>query len=55
MATAKRFEDLKVWQKARELNLKICEDADRLPFSRSLRFSDQLTSASVSVMANIEL
>jgi four helix bundle protein len=53
MATIKRFEDLIVWQKAREL----CEIVDKLiskpAFSKNYTLKNQIEDASGSVMDNI--
>ncbi len=53
MATVEKFEDLTVWQLAREL----CKDIFRLtqepPFASDFRFKDQIRASSGSVMDNI--
>jgi four helix bundle protein len=53
MATYRRFEDLPVWQKAREL----AKDADHLIYSTRIqtnfKLKDQISSSSGSVMDNI--
>ncbi|MEK7646184.1 MAG: four helix bundle protein [Patescibacteria group bacterium] len=46
----KRFEDIKAWQKARELTLLTYE---LFKDSRDFKFRDQIQSASVSIMNNI--
>jgi hypothetical protein len=48
-----RFEDLRVWQKARELTQKIYEVTNRREFSRDFGLRDQIPRAAVSVMSNI--
>lgn len=48
-----RFEDLKCWQKARELTRTIYEYVKREGFSKDFRLSGQITGASISVMNNI--
>lgn len=53
MPTIKRFEDLHVWQSAREL-VRIVYQITKLPaFSRDFGLCDQIRRASVSVMSNI--
>ena len=49
----RRFEDLLVWQKARELTRAIYALSAQGPFSRDFGLRDQLRRAAVSVMANI--
>ncbi len=53
MATINRFEDLEIWQKSRELSLKIFNLANNSFFSKDFRFRDQLKSAAASIMDNI--
>lgn len=58
MATIKRFEDLIVWQKARELSREVyksfnVETFKRLNLSPDYGFIDQIRRAAVSVMSNI--
>lgn len=48
-----RFEDLHVWQKARELTRGIYRVSAGGPFARDFGLKDQLRRAAVSVMANI--
>jgi len=48
-----RFEDLRVWQKARELTQKVYEITNRRGFSRDFGLRDQIRRAAVSVMSNI--
>jgi four helix bundle protein len=50
---AQRVEDLKVWQRARELCVAVNAICDRAGFQRDRRLRDQLTDAVDSVMANI--
>jgi len=47
------FEDIKSWQKARELTSKIYEITSSGGFSKDYGLRDQIQRASVSVMANI--
>ncbi len=53
MATIKRFEDLEIWQVARELAASIKNLTDTGLFSKDFRFKDQIKAASGSVMDNI--
>ena len=48
-----RFEDLKCWQKARELTRTIYDYVKREGFCRDFRLSGQITGASISIMNNI--
>ena len=53
MATIKRFEDLIVWQKARELTKYIYSLTRSSKFKNDRGLTDQIQRASVSVMSNI--
>jgi len=53
MATIERFEDMKVWQKARELVLEIYSVTKHGDFSRDFGLRDQIRRASVSILSNI--
>lgn len=53
MSTAKRFEDLEVWQKARELTNLIYGFSSSGMFSKDYGLRDQTRRAAVSVMSNI--
>ena len=53
MATAKRFEDLECWRKARELTRLVYDATSRGSFSRDFGLRDQMRRASVSIMLNI--
>ncbi len=53
MAKVERFEDLKVWQSARELTSNIYELTRKKPFARDFGLRDQIQRAAVSVMSNI--
>jgi four helix bundle protein len=53
MTTAKRFEDLEVWQKAKELTNLVYDYSSAGAFSRDFGLCDQMRRASVSVMSNI--
>ena len=50
---AGRFEDLIVWQKARELTRLVYELTKRSAFSKDFALRDQVRRAAVSVMSNI--
>jgi four helix bundle protein len=49
----RRFEDLIVWQRARELTRGIYQASERGQFARDFGLKDQLRRACVSVMANV--
>jgi four helix bundle protein len=53
MATIKKFEDLKVWQKARILCQHIFEIIEYPKFSKDYKLKDQINGSSGSVMDNI--
>ncbi|MDP1746152.1 MAG: four helix bundle protein [Bacteroidota bacterium] len=53
MSTIQKFEDLKVWQKAREVNLGIYKLSNKGSFSKDFGLRDQIRRASVSVLSNI--
>ncbi len=53
MSTVQRFEDLKVWQKAREVNLHIYKLSNTSAFSKDFGLREQIRKASVSVISNI--
>ncbi len=53
MAGFQKFEDIKAWQKARELNKQIYEITSSQKFCRDFGLRDQIRRASVSIMANI--
>lgn len=53
MATARRFEDLQVWQEARELARETYKIANHPPFRRDFGLRDQITRAATSTMSNI--
>jgi four helix bundle protein len=48
-----RFEDLQVWQKARELTREVYDVTSRRAFARDFGLRDQIRRAAVSVMSNI--
>ena len=53
MTSAKRFEELEVWQKARELTNSIYSSSSSGLFSKDFGLRDQILRAAVSVMSNI--
>ncbi len=53
MATAKRFEELEVWQKAKELTNLIYKYSSEGTFARDFGLRDQMRRAAVSIMSNI--
>lgn len=53
MSAIQKFEDLKVWQKARVLNIQIYKLSNKGSFSRDFGLRDQIRRASISVISNI--
>ena len=53
MATIRRFEDLRAWQKARELAKDVYKTSDQGAFSRDFTLKNQIRDAAGSVMHNI--
>lgn len=53
MTTAKRFEELEVWARARELANPIYDLTDKGTFARDFGLGDQLRRAVISIMSNI--
>jgi four helix bundle protein len=53
MTTAKRFEELETWQRARELTNLIYRFSSAGSFARDFGLRDQMRRASVSIMSNI--
>ena len=53
MATIHRFEDLEIWQIARDLSSKIFQLTVTGPSSKDFKFRDQIRSSAASVMDNI--
>ena len=53
MATIKRFEDLEIWQTARELAKKVKRLTETELFSKDFRFRNQINASAGSVMDNI--
>lgn len=53
MSTFQRFEDIKAWQLARELNRVLYDRTSRGAFSRDFALRDQIRRASISISSNI--
>ena len=53
MATIKKFEDLEIWQLARQLENKVFEETEKGKLSRDFKLKDQINASSGSVMDNI--
>lgn len=53
MKAANRFEELEVWQKARELTKSVYMLTKNSQFQRDLRLKNQMRDAGVSIMSNI--
>lgn len=53
MATVRDFEDLAIFQKARELSKKIYDITEKEKFSRDFRFVAQIHASAGSIMDNI--
>ena len=53
MATVKRFEDLTVWQSARELVTLVYKKSGKSQFSKDFALRDQIRRAAISVMSNV--
>ena len=53
MATVKQFEDLHVWQDARDLVREVYKATKQRGFKRDFSLRDQITRAAVSSMSNI--
>ena len=53
MATFKRFEDIKAWQKAREATREVYKQTLKATLARDFGLRDQIQRSAVSVMANI--
>jgi len=48
-----RFEDLEIWQEAREISRYVFKITSREPFSKDFKFRDQIRAASGSILDNI--
>ena len=53
MATFKRFEDIRAWQRAREVTRQIYEISNLDRFAKDYGLREQVQRSSVSIMANI--
>ena len=53
MASVKKFEDLEIWQLARELVKDVYKLTQKVGFSKDYGLKDQIRRSSVSVMNNI--
>lgn len=53
MTRIERFEDIKAWQKARELVKSIYQITSKEDFARKYSLKDQIRRACISVMSNI--
>ena len=53
MTTIRRFEDLEVWKKARELTKLVYQLTEAPQFNRDLRLRNQMRDAVVSILSNI--
>jgi four helix bundle protein len=53
MSKIEQFEDLKVWQKARLVNLRIYKLSNQSSFSKDFGLRDQMRRASISISSNI--
>ncbi|HEX8398708.1 MAG TPA: four helix bundle protein [Pyrinomonadaceae bacterium] len=53
MATFKRFEEIRAWQKARQVTKRIYEVTNEGGFAKDFGLRDQIRRSGVSIMANI--
>lgn len=53
MSIVQKFEDLKVWQKARKLNLELYQLTNKGEFAKDFGLREQIRRASVSILSNI--
>ncbi len=53
MTTFKKFEEIEIWQKARDLTKMIYEATGAGAFARDYSLRDQIRRAAVSIMSNI--
>jgi len=53
MATIKRFEDLEIWQLAKELENLIFLETQKIPLSKDYNLKDQMNASTGSIMDNI--
>lgn len=53
MATIKRFEDLEIWQLAREIENRVYEETPKGKLAKDYKLRDQMNNATGSIMDNI--
>jgi len=53
MGTIKRFEDLEIWQLAREVENKVYEETQKGKLANDYKLKDQMNNATGSIMDNI--
>ena len=53
MARIEKFEDIKAWQKARQLNIDVYKVTNKDLFSKDFALRDQIRRSSISVLSNI--
>jgi four helix bundle protein len=53
MGTIKRFEDLEIWQLARQLENRIFEETEKGRLSKDFKLRDQMNASAGSIMDNI--
>jgi len=53
MSKIKTFEDIKAWQKARQLNIDIYRITNKDSFSKDFALKEQIRKSSISVLSNI--
>jgi four helix bundle protein len=53
VATVQQFEDLKVWQDARDVVKEVYRMTNERPFRRDFSLREQMTRAAISTMSNI--
>ena len=53
MATVEKFEDLEVWQKARDMVNAVYQSSSPAAFSKDYALRDQIRRAAVSIPSNI--
>lgn len=53
MATFKKFEDIKAWQKARHISKRIFKVSNVGNFAKDFTLRDQIKRSAISIMANI--
>ena len=53
MAAIKCFEDLEIWQEARNLSKEIIKIAEKTDLKNDFKFKNQIKNSSVSLMDNI--